>query len=58
VIASRWIWGSDEGPNIDTTILATADVRGSLPTDTPVVDADERAERQARRRAHFAQRRR
>jgi hypothetical protein len=58
VIAARFIWGQGDGPAITTSVVAAADVAGSLPPDTPSIDAATRAGLQARRRSHFAQRRR
>jgi hypothetical protein len=58
VIAARWIWVADDGPEIESTIVPLARVRDHLPPDTPVVDESARAVAQARRRACFARRRR
>jgi hypothetical protein len=58
VIASRWIWTADDGPLITARVVASDEVRSALPPDTPVVDPAARAALQARRRAHFATRRR
>jgi hypothetical protein len=58
IIAARFIWGQDDGPAIDTSVIRTVDVRSSLPPDTPCVDTEARARSQAKRRSHFARRRR
>ena len=58
VIAARWIWGTDDGPAMVPSVVKSIGVRDAVPPDTPVVDAAARAAMQARRRSHFARRRR
>jgi len=58
VLAARYIWIADDGPGIHCTVLATDEVAGYLPSDTPKVDADARIDEQARRRSNLARRRR
>jgi hypothetical protein len=58
VLAARFIWGGDVGPAIATSVVSTSNIRGALPSDTPIVDPAARAASQAKRRSHFARRRR
>jgi hypothetical protein len=54
ILASRWLWVSDDGPAIAARVMGAHEVRAALPDDTPVVDAAQRAALQARRRTAFA----
>jgi hypothetical protein len=58
ILVSRWIWTAEDGPDIAARVVSAGDLRSLLPADTPVVDPDARAALLARRRSHFAKRRR
>ena len=53
----RWIWCT-AGSDISTEVVDATKVRDALPDDTPTVSAEQRHAEQARRRSHFAGRRR
>lgn len=57
VFVTRWIW-CRQGPDINTEVSQTSDLRQKLPKDHPEVSADQRREQIARRRSHLALRRR
>jgi hypothetical protein len=53
----RWIWCT-AGSDIATTVVDLDKVRDALPATTPTVTPEQRRDEQARRRSHFASRRR
>src|SRR5262249_2740171 len=57
VLMMRWIWCT-AGSEISTDVVDVAKVRDALPADTPTVTGEHRRGEQARRRSHFASRRR
>jgi hypothetical protein len=57
VLMMRWIWCT-AGSDISTDVVDVAKVRDVLPADTPTVTPEARRAEQARRRSHFAGRRR
>jgi hypothetical protein len=57
LFVTRWIW-CHVGPRTELAVVSLSRLRDHFPADTPVVTADERAGQRARRRAHFAHRRR
>ena len=57
VLMMRWIWCT-AGSELSTEVVDVAKVREVLPADTPTVTPEERRAEQARRRSHFAGRRR
>lgn len=58
ILIARWVWPAGADPMITTTVLALERIRDALPADTPHFGRQERATQQAKRRAHFARRRR
>jgi hypothetical protein len=57
VLMMRWIWCT-AGSDITTSVVDLEKVRDALPDDTPTVSPEQRRAEQARRRSHFAGRRR
>lgn len=53
----RWIW-CERAPPVSLCVAPLAQLRGRLPRDTPVITRERRAKDLARRRSHFACRRR
>jgi len=49
LLVYRWVWARSS-PAPDARVLAPGALRGALPADHPVIDADERRRRLARRR--------
>ncbi|MGE0385580.1 MAG: DUF1214 domain-containing protein [Gammaproteobacteria bacterium] len=56
-IVTRWIW-CEHGPEVTHRVLPLAQLRAHLPAGTPIVAPEARAAQLARRRTHFACRRR
>jgi hypothetical protein len=57
VLVVRWIW-CRSGSEVSSRVVDIDEVRAALPPDTPTVTPADRAAEQARRRGHFASRRR
>jgi hypothetical protein len=58
IVVARFVWGVDDGPELRTSTVPTAQVRDLLPIDSPAMNAEDRSRVQSMRRAHFARRKR
>jgi hypothetical protein len=57
ILMMRWIWCT-AGSDISTEVVDVAKLHDVVPDDTPTVTPEQRRAEQARRRSHFASRRR
>jgi len=55
-MAYRWIWAEEPPPPVTTRVVAFAEVRANLPSDTPAFGREDRIRQIEARREHLARR--